>query len=276
MTKERISDQLYLELLKSSGVRLMKFLERYPRYETQLSFDIELNPDCLLNMYERQRYKNPKRRQEFWTSVPKLKDACSKCWKFYLNPRNTSIKSLDIKFGKEFEKSFSDFLNQKGYKCERGDIQNTNYPDLMISLNQNPVCYLELKYLAAPFLMVYKKIPERECYEGSTTLDSGAKIEAQRKIVEREIHVPVFYVYWIDFPCLKGIFFMKSQDVYMYIDKVAGNQYTRKDRRGDYVNTPKGLIRIAELNKVYLPLLEMGNFEELLSAMNALITDNSR
>jgi hypothetical protein len=268
----RTSEILYLELLSSSYTHLKKFLDKFPLYETQLTYDKEFNSDCFTKMYESQRGSAHKRRQEFWPIIPQLKQVCGKCWKFYLNPRNNSIKHLDIKFGKEFERVFSDFLHNKGFRCEKGDAEGKNYPDLVI-LNEagKKVCYLELKYLAAPFLMVHKHVVGRECYEGSTTLDVGRKIEAQRKIVEEVIHIPVFYVYWIDYPCIKGVFYMESKDVYQYIDSVQGVQFTRRDRRGDYVKTLGGKQKISQLDKVYLPLLRMGDFSELLNRMTILV-----
>jgi len=220
-------------------------------------------------MYDAQRNRESHSpRQDFWPKIEGLKDACTSCWSFYLNPRNNSVKSLDIRLGKNFESEFMGFLRTKGFQTIRGDIERKNFPDVaIVRQDQQPACYLELKYLTAPYVKIFKFVRGRECYEGSTTLDTGKKIAAQRKIVETEITVPVFYTYWIDYPCIKGVFFMESHDVYQHIDSVQGTEWVRKERTGDFIETKQGRLRVAHLNKVYLPLLRMGNFEELLKGI---------
>lgn len=261
------SQGLYLELLDFAGSRLLTILKNYPLYLTQLTFDKEFNSCCISYMYDSQRNgKSYLSRQDFWPKISKLKSICASCWKFYLDPRNNSVKFLDIRLGKYFENEFMGFLRAKGFECIRGDIDRKNYPDIaVLHKNRQPACYLELKYLTAPFVKVYTLVKGRECYEGSTTLDTGKKIATQRQIVETEITVPVFYVYWLDYPCIKGVFFMKSNDVYAYIDAVQGTEWIRKQRSGDFVDTGQGKLKVGHLNKVYLPLLRMGNFEELLN-----------
>lgn len=261
------SQDLYMELLEYSRPRLQKFLRNFPLYQTQLKFDEEFNHACISLMYESQRnQESHPPRQDFWSRIEGLKDTCASCWNFYLSPRNNSVKFLDIRLGRNFEEEFIGFLKSKGLDAGRGDVDRKNYPDIVVlRQNHEPVCYLELKYLAAPFVKVYKFVKGRECYEGSTTIDTGEKIAAQREIVETEITVPVFYVHWLDYPCLKGIFFMESSDVYQYIDSVEGIEWARRQRTGDFVTTKKGKLKVGQLNKAYLPLLRMGTFEELLN-----------
>jgi len=264
-----LSQSLYLELLAYSRSRLFEFLRDSSLYPTQLNFDQKFNTNCVSLMYEEQRPKDSfSPRQDFWPKIEGLKDACASCWSFYLNPRNSSVKSLDIRLGKNFESEFMGFLASKGFLSVRGDVKRKNFPDIAIlRQDQQPACYLELKYLTAPYVKIYLFVKGRECYEGSTTLDTGEKIDAQRKIVEAEISVPVFYTYWIDYPCIKGVFFMESHDVYEHIDSVQGTEWVRKQRTGDFIETEQGMIRVGHLNKVYLPLLRMGNFEELLQGI---------
>lgn len=257
------SEQLYLELLRINRENLMEYLNNYPLYGSQLSYDTNFNSKCYNLMFSKQREASPITRNDFWSQIENLQEECNSCWKFYLKPRNNSIKSLDIKLGKMFEQSFMDFLKTKNFKVQRADIEKRNYPDIKVIKN-GIISYIELKYLSAPFLMVYKKIKGRECYEGSTTLDVGKKISAQRELVKKEILEPVYYVYWIDFPCIKGVFFMPANEVYHYIDERNGLEFTRKERSGDFINTASGKEKMAELDKVYLPLLKMGNFGELM------------
>jgi hypothetical protein len=186
------------------------------------------------------------------------------------------VKSLDIRLGKYFENEFMGFLGVNGYESARGDVIRKNYPDIaVLQKDRQPACYLEHKYLTAPFVKVHTLVKGRECYEGSTTLDTGEKIAAQRQIVKAEITVPVFYVYWLDYPCIKGVFFMKSNDVYAHIDSVQGTEWVRKQRSGDFIDTGQGKLKVGHLHKVYLPLLRMGNFEELLKNIQMQVKEKS-
>jgi hypothetical protein len=256
--------------LERSCSQLREFTKKFPLHKRQFTFD-EFNEKCYVEMYEGLRKSGvviP--RQQFFEKIHGLKDECAECWKFYMNPRNESVKFMDIKLGKQFEKALIDFFCSIGILCAQVESKE-NYPDVMVfDVNGNTVAYCEVKYLTAPFLTIYKKLPGRECYEGSTTLDVGKKIKAQRKIVNEKISVPVFYVYWLDYPCIKGVFYMSAERVYAYIDEV-GTQWKRRERRGNFVEAEERKILIAELRKVYLPLLEMGNFEELVEELRLLI-----
>lgn len=267
------SQKLYLDLLDYSRIRIKEFLHNYPIYPTQLQFNNEFNGACIVSMYENQRNKKDfPNRKSFFPTINCLSETCSKCWKFYLDPRNNSVKFLDIKLGKEFEKEFMGFLAAKGFISQRADTTIKNSPDIaVLSENGKPACFIEMKYLAAPFVKVHLFVKGRECYEGSTTLDTGKKIIAQRFIVEKDLRKPVYYVYWLDYPCIKGIFFMKSESVYEHIDSVKGIEWSRRERSGDYVKTHNGKLKIAHTEKVYLPLLLMGDFAELLEKMHEAV-----
>jgi len=264
------SIESFKDLIVRSSERLKDFTKNFPLHDSQFTFN-EFNERCYMIMFDEQRKaKSVLPRQNFFAKIEGLREVCSNCWKFYMNPRNKSLKFLDIKLGKQFEEALIDFFNSIGIRCRKVEGLKENYPDIAFyDVKGREVAYSEVKYLTAPFLKVYEKVPGRECYEGSTTLDVGRKIRSQRKIVEEEIDVPVFYVYWIDYPCIKGIFFMPAKEVYAYIDKVGGLEWTRREREGDFVGREKRIL-IAELRKVYLPLLEMGNFEELVKNLRLL------
>jgi len=59
---------------------------------------------------------------------------------------------------------------------------------------------------------------------------------------------------------------MDSAAVYQYADRT-GVEWTRKARNGDYENTIGGTFRVGHRQKVYLPLLHMGDFEELMNRL---------
>lgn len=260
------SIELYMALLaKTSGV-MREFTKNFLLHKTQFTFD-RFNEECYLKMYK--DLKNVVSRKELFSKIPGLKEACASCWKFYLLQRTKSLKSLDIKLGKQFENVFIDFLDSIGIKCN-AEMPKVSYPDIAVLNSQGErTAYFELKYLTAPFVKVYEKVPGRECYEGSTTLDVGKKILAQRKVVEEEINVPVFYVYWLDYPCIKGVFYMSAKKVYAYIDKVK-IEWTRKLREGNFVRFKNKRRLVGTVEKVYLPLLEMGNFEEFIKELRLI------
>jgi len=209
-------------------------------------------------------------RQEFFDKMPGLEEVCRDCWKFYLHPRTKSLKSLDIKLGKQFENAFIEFFDSLGIKCS-SDKPRDPYPDLCVKNSSGKtVAYFEVKYLTAPFVKVFQKVRDRECYEGSTTLDVEGKIAAQREVVEKEIDVPVYYAYWLDYPCIKGVFYMTAKKVYEYIDAV-GIEWTRRKREGNFVEGKGKKVLVGAVHKVYLPLLKMGDFETFVKELQALI-----
>ncbi len=255
------SAELYVQLLDYSKARLNDSLKKYATFPSQLSFDKIFNSNCMSAMYDEQRNKKtflPK--ASLWPKICGLMETCDACKNFYLAQRSNLDKFRDIALGQQFENEFMGFLNSMGIIAKRADNKKKNAPDIQVVKNSSIVCFLEMKYLSAPFVLRNKFDKDRECYEGSTTLDSDQKILAQRSIVENEIESPVYYVYWLDYPCIKGIFFMESTDVYKYLDSVNNLEWTRKQRSGDFV----GQFKVGHSEKVYLPLLKMGNFEELM------------
>ncbi len=266
--------QLYEELLENSKVKLDSFLEKYPKHETQLEFN-EINKKCLEKIYDELRLEEKiLPRTELTEQIENLKPTCSSCMKHYFSARNRSAKFLDIKLGKKFEEVFVDFLNFKGIKSKQFEKGTPlPYPDIEILDEKDEiVARCEIKYMSAPFLLIWKKYPGKECYESSNTLDVGDKIKRQRKFVEEEIDVPVFYVYWLDYPCIKGVFYMDSENVYKYIDSVGGEEFERKEREGDFVKDKDGgKKKLAQTKKIYLPLYSMKNFNQLFDELKELI-----
>jgi hypothetical protein len=133
------------------------------------------------------------------------------------------------------------------------------------------VGYYELKYIKAPFLTAHVKIKNvypysttRYDYEASLTLDTGKKMEDQRKKIEELMNegYPVHYIWWYDCFHIKGLFAMHAKDVFDYHDNISGDLLVRKQREGD-------LLDHQELGKIYPPMLNMLTFSELLQTYEA-------
>ncbi len=263
---------MYVSLLKQCSEEILEFTKNAKNHDSQFKFT-DFNQKCVNVIYDNLGKENIiKPRQELFDPIPGLHETCTGCYKYYMNPRNRFAKSLDIKLGKKFEVFFVDYLNSLGIPSGLLEEKPLNDPDITIKNKSGKiVSRCEIKYMAAPFLLLYKKIPGRECYEGSNTLDVGKKIAKQRNFVENEIDVPVFYIYWLDFPCVKGVYFMPSEEVYEYIDSVGGMEFERKERSGDFVTTKEGeKKKLSQTSKVYLPLYKMQNFESLIEKFKEL------
>ncbi len=177
------SEFLYKNLLEFGQARILEFLKNAPTYESQFHF-FELNSQCNLKMYDElspsEAYPP---RQSYFPEIPELEAECKKCWKYYMNPRNKSVKGLDVQFGKLLEEIFIEYLKKLKINVIRADLKNRRYPDLLVlDSSKEIIAYIEFKYHAALFLLAYKVRPGRECYEGSLTLDKK-KIENQRRII---------------------------------------------------------------------------------------------
>lgn len=82
------------------------------------------------------------------------------------------------------------------------------------------------------------------------------------EIIDSELDRPTFYVHWIDYHDLKGIFFESSQQVKEYLYENS-TQFTRNEREGDFVIKKK----VGYTEKIYSPLFEMGTFEEFIDIL---------
>ena len=111
--------------------------------------------------------------------------------------------------GKQHEEALMEFLSNKlnTIVC-RADLEDRSMPDCKVLKADGTVAaYFEVKFHGAPFVCALQKTG-RYCYEGSATLDYK-KIEKQLAIIDK-LDAPVFYVHWIEYPCLKGVFFETS------------------------------------------------------------------
>ena len=249
----------YEELLEFGSERIFNFLKNAKLHEAQFKYS-EFNNECYQKMYSENSQNSTKTVKELKAEIPELKDTCKDCGKFFMNPRNKSIKGLDVQFGKLLEDIIIDFL-KKEYKLNvtHGDNSNKKYPDCMLlSGDKGILAYFEVKYHGAPFISAIHKIG-RYCYEGSATLDLD-KIVKQIEIVESELNRPVFYLHWIDYPCLKGLFFETSDQVKNELFNLS-EVFAREEREGDFNEAGK---KKGYTKKFYAKLLEMGSFEELI------------
>jgi hypothetical protein len=195
---------------------------------------------------------------EFYPQVSGLQELIKRAVKFYLEPRNKSVKGLDVQLGNQFDQAFINFLKSRHIMAERADTKNKRLPDIMVlDKTRNIKAYIELKYHNAPFIRS-RQLLGREMYEGSITLDTE-KLRRQIVEIESELERPVYFVHWVDFPDLKGVFFNTHEQIKEYMQEEAV-QFNRKEREGDYRLEAK----IGYTEKFYPPLHEMGNLAELL------------
>ena len=255
---------LYQELLEYAKPRIDEFCKNAPLFENAFSYD-DFNEECYAHMYRENAYPEVATVKELKKKIDGLKDMCKKCGAYHMQPRNKSIVIYDVMFGKLLEDIIIDFMKEKLHiNATHGDDKNKKYPDCMIlGPDKGIVAYFEVKYHAAPFISAISKI-NRYCYEGSATLDYK-KIIKQLEIIDSDIERPVFYLHWIDYPCLKGMFFETSEQVKDYIynpDAI----FERERREGDDAKNPQSVY----LHKIYSPLLKMGTFEEFVEIIRGI------
>ena len=160
----------YEELLEFGGERIFDFLKNARLHESQFKYS-EFNEVCYKKMYIENNQDSIKTVKELKEEIPELKDTCKGCGSYFMNPRNKSIKGLDVQFGRLLEDVIIDFLKTK-YKLNvtHGDNSNKKYPDCMLlSGDKGILAYFEVKYHGAPFISAINKIG-RYCYEGSATV----------------------------------------------------------------------------------------------------------
>ena len=255
---------LYEELLEFAKPRLCEYFKNVKLFDNQFCWE-PFNLQCYKDMFQSNTYENFKVVKSLKGKIPDLAPTCKSCGSYFMEKRNKSMVHYDIQMGKQFEDIIMDFLKEKfKINAVRGDNKNKKYPDCMIlGSDKGIVAYFEVKYHAAPFISAIQKI-NRYCYEGSITLDYK-KIIKQLEIIDSDIERPVFYLHWVDFPCLKGIFFETSEQVKDYIynpDAI----FEREKRAGDAAKTPQSTY----LHKIYSPLLHMGTFEEFIEIIKSM------
>ena len=251
---------MYEEILELYKDKLTDFFKNVPTFENQLLYS-EFNKDCFDNMFKNNQNENPFPVKVLKEKIPELKDVCKKCGQYFMNPRNKSHIKYDVIMGQLFEEILIDyFTNHLKIKAVHGDKTNKKYPDCMIlGKDKGIIAYFEVKYHCAPFISAINKI-NRYCYESSATLDYK-KIERQLEIIESDIERPVFYIHWIDYPCLKGIYFETSEQVKN--EKI----FQRQEREGDFEKNPQSIYK----EKIYSKLLEMGTLEEFVEIIRSMI-----
>lgn len=260
---------LYEDLLDYKRNEINDFFKNVTLFDNQFDFT-DFNRICQNEMYCTNNQNAIKTVKELKESIPDLSATCKKCGSYYVIPRNKSIKGLDVQLGIFLENIILDFLNNKlKIKALHADKKNKSYPDCMILNNDKGIlAYFEVKYHGAPFIHAINKI-NRYCYEGSATLDLK-KLTKQLEIIDSELDRPTFYLHWIDYPCLKGIFFETSEQVKDYLYK-NGQEFNRQERAGDFKESNYEIIKkIGYTEKFYSPLLHMGTFEEFIDIINDL------
>ena len=265
--KANISIDLYKRLLKFTENLKKDFLKNSKTFENQLEFSL-LNEECYYKLYsEIKDIKSIKPLNNFFSEINGLEELNKKAYKFFINPRNKSIKGLDVQLGNKFDEALMNFFNSIGIKAGRADKKNKKLPDIHILDNtKNIKAYIEHKYHNAPFMLSHKLIG-REAYEGSITMDTK-KIKNQ--IIECEAELddrPVYIVHWVDFHHLKGIFFNTLSQIKEYLN-LNENEFVRKSRDGDYKLVNKVNLKKGYLEKFYPPLHEMGDFSELVKLLS--------
>ena len=256
---------LYKEFIEEKQNEIKFFFKNAKLHEMQFDYN-KFNDYCYEEMYLNNSQDTIKTVKQLKEDLPDLQVVCKNCAEYFMNPRNKSIKGLDVQMGKFLEDVLLDFLNNNLHiKALHADKSNKRYPDCMIlNSDKGILCYFEVKYHGAPFIQAYNKI-NRFCYEGSATLDYE-KIKKQLELIESDLDRPTFYLHWIDYPCIKGLFFETSEQVksYLYQSKI---EFERAIREGDYkiVNDKYKIInKVGYTTKIYSPLLQMGTFDEFI------------
>lgn len=256
---------LYQELLKASKPHLDDYFKNVKLFDNQFCWD-DFNQQCYEFFYVNNSYDKLATVKGAKEKIPNMKETCKKCGAFFIPKRNKSIPVYDVMKGKQIEEAFMKFLQDKlDTKVERADLQNRSYPDCKVLKNNGTVAaYIEVKYHAAPFVLAKTKTG-RECYEGSATLDYK-KIKKQLELRESEINAPIYYLHWIDYPCLKGVFFETEDAVKAHMAQQHA-EFTRKKIEGDDQKAAKSQY----FDKIYSYLLTLKSFEELIEELKALL-----
>ena len=257
---------LYEELLASCKSRFDEFFKNAPTFENHFTWN-DYNEHCYRLMYKDNSYDHVAAVKELKAEIPELTGLCKNCGKFFIPARNKSIPKYDVILGKQLEEALMDFLGEKlGTVATRADVSNRSLPDCQILRHDGTTAaYFEVKFHGAPFVMALQKTG-RYCYEGSATLDYK-KIEKQLALIDK-LDAPVFYVHWIEYPCLKGVFFETSDQVKKYISE-QHELFEREKREGDDLKSSSAVY----LKKMYSPLLDMQSFEAFMDFLRDLINN---
>lgn len=259
---------LYKNLLSFTQNIRNNFLKNVPIFDNQLKFEV-INELCYQKMYDEIKDCNSiKTTPKLYEEISGLRELYQTARKYYLSPRNKSIKGLDVQLGNQFDQALIDFLNSRKILAMRADTKNKRLPDIQVlDKTRNIKAYIELKYHNAPFMLSWRLL-NREAYEGSITMDSE-KLSRQLVEIDSELDRPVYFVHWVDFPDLKGVFFNTHEQIEEYLHQKPVD-FIRKQREGDLKNTDyKVMAKVGYTEKFYPPLHEMGDFEELIEKLKS-------
>lgn len=256
---------LYEELLDSCRERFAAFFHNVSLFENHFQWHA-YNAECYEWMYSSNEKTAVRTVKELKAAIPELAPLCKKCGTFFIPARNKSIPKYDVIMGNQLEEALMEFLSEKlRAKTCRADLENRSLPDCKIlKPNGDVAAYFEVKFHGAPFVLALTKTG-RYCYEGSATLDYK-KIEKQLSLIDAGLDAPVFYVHWIEYPCLKGVFYETSDQVKQFI-RERHETFDRERRAGDDQKSTGAVY----LKKMYSPLLEMGDFDSFLTELESLI-----
>ncbi|MCT7947271.1 hypothetical protein [Shewanella septentrionalis] len=195
---------------------------------------------------------------------------CAGCKKHFLTKRPIIDHQTDLDIGNYLENHFMNFMNENfksrslPLNCLRADTQRLNMPDFKIIRTDidHDVLFFEFKCIFKPFIKISDKIAGTYCYNNSMTLDCDIKLERQKKLINSSnIESKTIYIYWYDIPCVKGVFWQYSDFIYQHQTKTLS--YTRAMQPGDY----KDNRQVGHIDKIYLPLHMMKNFNELFESI---------
>lgn len=261
MTKDL---ELYKQLISHlDGVKA--FTTNYNTYKSQFQLN-DLNEKCYSYIYTKLREVVP--RISLFKDIPELNDECKSCWRFYLAPRNNSVRILDVKLGEKFQQVLRDFLVSIGIDCRSSDLKRKIYPDNAVYKEGKITAYLEVKYQSAPWILAYKHTGgNRECYEGSPALDIKKLTQQLELVQSEEITEQIYYVYWLDFPCIKGVYYMSIQDMAKYYLEGA-EIFERKERSGDFSFKGGKVVKKAATSKIHPSVFMMKPFSSLIAEVS--------
>lgn len=254
--------ELYKELIQFCEEHMDEIETKFQRHH---SFE-QINEDCYEKMFLNQRHTDaPLAPKVLKEQVPGLTELYKKWTPYYMNPRNSYRKKLDIQLGQWYEKALQLFFESKGITVQKRGFP---FPDFEVSIDGRIVGYYELKFIESPFVTADKKLTSfypyktpRYDYEASLTLDTGDKMANQREKIVSDLlpqGYPVHYIWWFDCFHIKGVFAMSAQDVFDYYVHLSGDIHQRKQRAGDIEDHQ-------EIGKIYPPLLNMIAFSELIN-----------
>ncbi|WP_318475057.1 hypothetical protein [Photobacterium leiognathi] len=267
MESHRESIRLYIKLINNKIERLREIAQVPHQSQFVLSKRAALNYQTFY-INELDNYAKSKK-----VTKRRIEPMCSDCKDFFINNQPQIDHENDLNIGAQFEDKFSKFLNSLfeekmlPLQCVRADDPTLNMPDFKIvnTDTKEAVFYFEFKCIFKPFISIGSKIKGAQCYSQSLTLDCDEKLTRQKELIYScGILNKTAYVYWYDIPCVKGVFWGMSKNIFEY--ESSADTYRRIEVEGDSVDG----ARVGHLDKIYLPLHNMRNFDSLVNHIVSL------